>query len=74
MFRLPTELLEAYMSALHAAFLLAMCSAIAGVVSGMSTRNHRLRTTLDHKRTDAKYGCSNVEHEEDEEYVSTTAM
>lgn len=66
----PPELLEAYMCALHATFLLAMSFAIAGFLSGMATKNNELRTTLNIEKTDVKHGQvgPNMDHEEYEDH------
>ena len=45
----PEWLLQAYMEALHAVFLLALGFAIGGLVCGMITSNFKLRKTLDKK-------------------------
>jgi predicted MFS family arabinose efflux permease len=60
----PPKLLDAYMYALHATFLLAMSFAIAGFISGMATKNYQLRTTLDREEGDGQRGRSNTEDDE----------
>ena len=45
----PEWLLQAYMEALHAVFLLALGFAISGLICGMFTSNLKLRKTLENK-------------------------
>ena len=45
----PQWLLQAYMEALHAVFLLALSFGIGGLICGMFTSNFKLRKTLEKK-------------------------
>ena len=45
----PEWLLQSYMEALHAVFLLALGFAIGGLICGMFTSNFKLRKTLEKK-------------------------
>lgn len=47
--RCPPWLMQAYMDALHAVFLLALGFGVGGLVCGMFTRNFKLRTALEGK-------------------------
>ena len=48
------QLMNSYMYALHGTFLLAMSFAIAGFISGMVTKNYRLRSGFEDEETEAE--------------------